>query len=235
MAPRPLMVADMVSASGDWDWVRLRELLPQHLLEQIAVEVLPHYEASPDIPSWRLEDRRVFTMKSAYDHIRVHNVVDGIADPCWKRVWKLQVPQRVRFFLWLALHRRLLTNVERIRRHLTSMDRCECCLDGPEDMIHVLRDCFVARDLWSGHGSSQFFAGYCGRTDAVALWGRSVCIVRSCWEVGLDCWRNAHARFMVARLVMAALGRGQDVAVMEFEDPPAELLDLLEEEATSSC
>ncbi|KAK8675331.1 hypothetical protein V6N13_033400 [Hibiscus sabdariffa] len=96
----------MVSASGDWDWVRLRELLPQHLLEQIAVEVLPHYEASPDIPSWR-----------------------------------------------------------------------------------------------SGHGSSQFFAGYCGRTDAVALWGRSVCIVRSCWEVGLDCWRNAHARFMVARLV----------------------------------
>ncbi|KAL4367400.1 hypothetical protein GQ457_05G030190 [Hibiscus cannabinus] len=148
MAPRPLMVVDMVSASSDWDWVRLRGLLPQHLLEQITAEVPPHYEAGPDIPSWRLEDRRVFTMKYAYDHIRVHNVIDGIAEPCWKRVWKLQVPQRVRVFLWLALHRRLFTNVERIRRHLTSMDRYECCLDGPEDMIHVLRDYFVARDLW---------------------------------------------------------------------------------------
>ncbi|KAK9030294.1 hypothetical protein V6N11_031722 [Hibiscus sabdariffa] len=35
--------------------------------------------------------------------------------------------------------------------------------------------------------------------------------------------------------VIAAVGRGQDLVVMDFEDPLVELLNLLEEEAASSC
>ncbi|KAL4368559.1 hypothetical protein GQ457_05G007400 [Hibiscus cannabinus] len=148
-APRPLMVADMVSESGDWDWARLCGVLPPRLLEQVGTVLPPHSEAGPDVPSWRLEDRRIFTMKSAYNHIFCHNGNDDQNFPVWKRVWKIQIPQRIRVFLWLALHRRLLTNVERERRHLTASVQCAVCFDGPEDMIHVLRDCMVARSLWS--------------------------------------------------------------------------------------
>ncbi|KAK8699326.1 hypothetical protein V6N13_115414 [Hibiscus sabdariffa] len=45
-------------------------LLPQHLLEQIAAEVPPNRNAGSDIPNWRLEDRRIFTTKSAYEQLR---------------------------------------------------------------------------------------------------------------------------------------------------------------------
>ncbi|KAK9025335.1 hypothetical protein V6N11_038204 [Hibiscus sabdariffa] len=241
MAPRPLMVADMVSASGEWDWARLSGLLPQHLLEQIAAELPPHCEAGPDVPSW------------------IHNEVNGIADPCWKWVWKLQVPQRVRVFLWLALHRRLLTNVERTRRHLTSMDHCECCLGGPEDVVHVLRDCFVARDVWSrvlplaqlGIFSQisaddwfrvNLFASS-GSLSTLKEWPQKFAILcwllwknRCCRVMGEECMHREELLVRGARLLeMAALGRGQVVEVMEFEVPPAELLTLIEEEAASLC
>ncbi|KAL4335710.1 hypothetical protein GQ457_07G012060 [Hibiscus cannabinus] len=142
------MVADIVSESGDWDWARLCGLLPPRLLDQVETVLPPQSEAGPDVPSWRLEDRRIFAMKSAYNHIFDYGNDDqSITD--WKRVWKIQVPQRIRVFLWLALHRRLLTNVERERRHLTALVQCAVCFDSPEDMIHVLRDCMVARNLWS--------------------------------------------------------------------------------------
>ncbi|KAL4351441.1 hypothetical protein GQ457_06G009310 [Hibiscus cannabinus] len=113
----------------------------------IATKLPPNCDAGPNIPSWRLEDHQTFTIKSAYDHIRAPT--DNTTDPCWKRVWKLQVLQRIRVFLLLVLHCHLLTNVERTRRHLTNLDCCEICLDNSKDLIHVLRDCLVARDLWA--------------------------------------------------------------------------------------
>ncbi|KAK8973203.1 hypothetical protein V6N11_037803 [Hibiscus sabdariffa] len=66
MAPRPLIVADMVTDTSEWDWERLLRLPPHHLIEQIAAELPPN-----------------------------------------------------------------------------------CDANFPEDIIHVLRDCIVARDLWA--------------------------------------------------------------------------------------
>ncbi|KAL4304070.1 hypothetical protein GQ457_10G025190 [Hibiscus cannabinus] len=63
---------------------------PQHLLEQIAVEVPPNRNAGSDIPSWRLEDRRIFTMKSACEHLRESTV--GTSNPSWKQILKFHVP-----------------------------------------------------------------------------------------------------------------------------------------------
>ncbi|KAK8516544.1 hypothetical protein V6N12_038784 [Hibiscus sabdariffa] len=73
----------------------------------------------------------------------------------WSRIWSLKVPQRVKVFLWITAHQRHLTNVERMRRHITSSDTCGLCLSGPEDIDHILRHCVKASDLWRsvlGHG-----------------------------------------------------------------------------------
>ncbi|MBA0809502.1 hypothetical protein Gohar_025151, partial [Gossypium harknessii] len=58
-------------------------------------------------------------------------------------------PQRVRFFLWLALKQRLLTNAERARRGLGIDGVCQVCGHGSEDIMHVLRDCPATRDIWN--------------------------------------------------------------------------------------
>ncbi|KAJ9159056.1 hypothetical protein P3X46_024587 [Hevea brasiliensis] len=67
----------------------------------------------------------------------------------WNLVWSWPGPQRVRSFLWLALHNRLLTNQERARRHLCNVDTCDIRLGHVETVLHVLRDCTIARRVWS--------------------------------------------------------------------------------------
>ncbi|KAJ9178692.1 hypothetical protein P3X46_010556 [Hevea brasiliensis] len=48
---------------------------------------------------------------------------------------------------WVA-QEHILTNVERVRRHLSTSSSCEVCLIGEEDVLHVLRDCPFTRQLW---------------------------------------------------------------------------------------
>ncbi|KAL4273864.1 hypothetical protein GQ457_13G009600 [Hibiscus cannabinus] len=51
-------------------------------------------------------------------------------------------------FAWLVWHERLLTNAERVRRHMTTSAYCEICGSRREDMDHVLRQCVAAREIW---------------------------------------------------------------------------------------
>ncbi|CAN1176456.1 Putative ribonuclease H protein At1g65750 [Linum perenne] len=42
-----------------------------------------------------------------------------------------------------------MTNAERRRRHLTDSDECQRCRIDTEDTLHVIRDCRVAKEVWS--------------------------------------------------------------------------------------
>lgn len=51
-------------------------------------------------------------------------------------------------FLWKLVHDRLLTNEERVRRGMATDNLCPRCLDCPETIMHVLRDCDDVREFW---------------------------------------------------------------------------------------
>ncbi|KAG8484316.1 hypothetical protein CXB51_023638 [Gossypium anomalum] len=70
----------------------------------------------------------------------------NLKDDKWKSVWKLLGPQRVRFFIWTTLQRRLLSNMEQVRRGLAIGPSCPICGFHSEDILHILRDCAVVRD-----------------------------------------------------------------------------------------
>ncbi|KAK8575301.1 hypothetical protein V6N12_062976 [Hibiscus sabdariffa] len=142
------MVADMVNNDGEWDWQRLTPLLPKEKLEYIASIQPPRTNLGEYQPLWRWDEKHDFTTRSAYKIITENeNLQDNVI---WKKVWRLQVPQRIQVFTWLALHGRLLKNTERKRRHLTMSDRCELCGAANEDIEHVLRSCIAAK-VYGGH------------------------------------------------------------------------------------
>lgn len=67
------------------------------------------------------------------------------------------------FFIWLAFKNKLLTNMERVQRHLGHDAKCPVCQLHEEDTLHVLRDCgearlvrkyFIPRRQWD-----SFFSG----------------------------------------------------------------------------
>ncbi|KAK8697852.1 hypothetical protein V6N13_113987 [Hibiscus sabdariffa] len=66
----------------------------------------------------------------------------------WTRVWKIPVPQRVRVFVWLVFHGRLLANAEQVRRHILDSELCDFCGAVREDIEHVLRSCCMAKGVW---------------------------------------------------------------------------------------
>lgn len=65
----------------------------------------------------------IFTVKSAYSLIANNHLVGNHS--CWKLILKWGGLQRVRTFLWLTLHNRILTNRKRMRRHLCPSAICE--------------------------------------------------------------------------------------------------------------
>ncbi|KAK8560817.1 hypothetical protein V6N13_026252 [Hibiscus sabdariffa] len=62
----PPTVADMVSENGDWDWDRLREVLPVAILDHLAATPPPLSHLGEDVPGWRWDDKREFRVSSAY-------------------------------------------------------------------------------------------------------------------------------------------------------------------------
>ncbi|CAN1249208.1 hypothetical protein LINPERPRIM_LOCUS7038 [Linum perenne] len=62
---------------------------------------------------------------------------------------------RIRHFLGLSGHEKLLTNAVRVRRHLTQVDSCMSCDALAESVLHVLRDCLYAHQVWTQLDISQ--------------------------------------------------------------------------------
>ncbi|KAL4340570.1 hypothetical protein GQ457_08G000230 [Hibiscus cannabinus] len=107
----------------------------------------PDESDMPDKPIWSLNAKNVFDIKSAYASLN-----SGTWEPesgYWKAIWSLQVPQRLRIFLWLSHKAKLMTNVERCRRSLSQQALCPCCHEFPETLLHVFRDCKYVIGVWS--------------------------------------------------------------------------------------
>ncbi|MBA0735302.1 hypothetical protein Gogos_019163, partial [Gossypium gossypioides] len=83
-------------------------------------------------------------IKSAYRIIKKSSW--NLREEAWNVPWKVHGPQRVQIFLWLVLKQRLLTQEELLRRGFGSDARCLICGHDVEDVIHVVRDCVVAKE-----------------------------------------------------------------------------------------
>ncbi|CAN1787383.1 Putative ribonuclease H protein At1g65750 [Linum perenne] len=53
------------------------------------------------------------------------------------------------------MHDRLLTNLERKRRHLSADSRCSKCGNSEESVTHILRDCPTVASVWDELGYSR--------------------------------------------------------------------------------
>ncbi|KAA3473179.1 reverse transcriptase [Gossypium australe] len=106
-------------------------------------EIIPHIMGIPplhpaegsDRLSWRHTSTGAFSVKSAYKALK--EVSWNSRDELWKRAWKILGPQR-----------RLLTNVERVRRGLAVDASCLICGHASENILHIIRDCTVAKEVW---------------------------------------------------------------------------------------
>ncbi|KAK9006621.1 hypothetical protein V6N11_018956 [Hibiscus sabdariffa] len=140
-------ISDLIDDQGQWDVMKLLGMFNPTVIPHILCIRPPDESDMPDKPIWSLNAKNIFDIKSAYASLN-----SGAWEPesgCWKAIWSLQVPQRLRIFLWLSHKAKLMTNVERCRRSLSQQALCPCCHEFPETLLHVFRDCKYVIGVWS--------------------------------------------------------------------------------------
>lgn len=65
-----------------------------------------------------------------------------------RELWRTRAPPKVKFFGWLALHKRLWTAARRKRHGLQAYDDCALCGQSAETVDHLLLGCVFTRQLW---------------------------------------------------------------------------------------
>ncbi|KAF7834649.1 non-LTR retroelement reverse transcriptase-like [Senna tora] len=139
-------VSEYVTPSGEWNWNQFQFLIPDHARLKIAAILPPSDGNEQDKLDWKFSKDGGFSVKTAYQSIVGMN--EGVEDNFFRRVWHLKVPQRVKSFIWLCRHNKLLTNFERVKRCMIDSSICTRCNSGSEDSLHVLRDCPRVKGIW---------------------------------------------------------------------------------------
>ncbi|GLT29235.1 hypothetical protein SLA2020_041140 [Shorea laevis] len=154
-----LMVADVITPEGEWDLNLLSNLFPAETVDVIRAIPLTRNAQLQDNMFWTGSMDGSLMVKSAYQLIQAQwNLANPLIDS-WRWIWKLQCAERIRIFIWLVIHGRLLTNSIRVARHMSSSFTCPRCNLSDETPIHLLRDCYYAQIIWGmlGFATADFF------------------------------------------------------------------------------
>lgn len=101
---------------------------------------------------WKLSSNGEFSVKTAYN-----SIVLGQDLPPWKWefIWKLHIPRKIKTFLWVLCHNKLLTIAQRVKRGLASSANCPRCNYPIESIEHLVKDCRCSTVIWSKFGSNS--------------------------------------------------------------------------------
>ncbi|CAN1193986.1 Putative ribonuclease H protein At1g65750 [Linum perenne] len=179
------VIADYCNPEGGWNVGLLAETLPASTLQAVVGMTPPMHDLGADIPVWNLEPDGKYTVKTGY--LLAKDLIHRAEQPIWKRVWKWEGSQRVRNFLWIAVSGKLLTNVERCRKHISNCSDCGICTGVAENCEHILRSCPVARQVWEkvlGIGSTDPFFTLCWED----WWVENLNSLQRKTKFGYICW-----------------------------------------------
>ena len=118
---------------------------------------LSHVEAE-DVLFWPYTKNGVYTCRSCYYFLKeeaemeVTNQVPPFQDKhVWNAIWSMQVPQKVKMFIWRACRNAISTKHALMRRTITGDSICECCQTDVEDLLHALWTCTELDIVWADH------------------------------------------------------------------------------------
>lgn len=148
-----VQVSELITASGIWDEALIRE----HLVPVDAEAILrqPLCNNGEDFWAWDAERSGVYSVKSAYRLLykkKTENLngqdPSTSADGSWKKIWRLEVPPKVKVFWWRVVHEFLPTRQILWKRHIEPVAHCDVCGAPEESINHVLLNCTIAKTFW---------------------------------------------------------------------------------------
>lgn len=142
------LVSDLLNADGQWNEELINETF--FPVDANAILRIPLRPQEEDWWAWELDKHGEYTVKSAYRKLAQSDMPEqgGSGDESWKRVWKLNVPPKVKVLWWRVLHESLPTRDTLNRRHVEPVGFCERCGAERETIKHIFMECTTALAFW---------------------------------------------------------------------------------------
>ncbi|CAN1757980.1 Putative ribonuclease H protein At1g65750, partial [Linum perenne] len=102
---------------------------------------------------WHFDSSGKFTVRSCYRYLHSTSApnnqpVDDSLKKLWKWLWHLDLPPKLKFFLWRVCKNALPTNSGLFRRRCTASSDCVTCYADEETLEHLLFHCAVSSSFW---------------------------------------------------------------------------------------
>nr|POF07442.1 putative ribonuclease h protein [Quercus suber] len=108
-----------------------------------------------DVLIWPFNLDGVYSVKSGYRYLheqQQHGLPrpsdNLVLTPLWKKIWGLQVPNKVKHLAWKACKDSLPTKTNLIRRKVITEGYCDVCKLHQEDVVHTLFLCPALQPVW---------------------------------------------------------------------------------------
>ncbi|XP_030929772.1 uncharacterized protein LOC115955672 [Quercus lobata] len=153
--PPGSMVCDLIN-QDEHQWksdLIAREFLPH---EANIIKGIPLSDRNiPDKQVWHASTHGVYTTRSAYKLLALadrNNIptcsTNRRSSKFWQGIWSLQVPYKVRHFIWRAANESLPTLYNLQRRRVVQTAYCQNCKAACEDTVHALWGCHRLVVVW---------------------------------------------------------------------------------------
>jgi ribonuclease HI len=106
---------------------------------------------------WRLSRKGIYSVRSAYHHL-IESVIDNNhlkVDGNWKRLWRLNVPNKVKIFLWRVLRGCLPVRGRLVQKGVPCSNKCPYCDTNEENEWHCFFGCNIVEEVWLEAGCRQ--------------------------------------------------------------------------------
>uniref|UniRef100_A0A803QC15 Reverse transcriptase zinc-binding domain-containing protein n=1 Tax=Cannabis sativa TaxID=3483 RepID=A0A803QC15_CANSA len=150
VAFNPLCVQNSIKVSTllgeDGEWIPRsvhRWFVPSVASSLNLVRRLPR--SQEDLLVWKDATNGLFSPRVAYKSIIKGRW--GESDQIWNRIWKLQITERLKMFLW-KLCRDIIPFGNRLQRIFGNDTRCVICGDADDSAQHLFFKCPLAKAVW---------------------------------------------------------------------------------------
>ncbi|KAL0402832.1 UNVERIFIED_CONTAM: LINE-1 retrotransposable element O protein [Sesamum radiatum] len=145
----PTLVRDLINTDGtQWNLEIISEMFPNHIVHEIRKIQIPD-PLEPSRPFWAPSKSGKFTAKAAFQSIQQSKgKVLPEDETIGSRIWKLDLHNRLKLFIWRTLFDTLPTKGKLAQSFQISDPECLFCNSQVETAHHVFLCCPFTEKIW---------------------------------------------------------------------------------------
>lgn len=115
-----------------------------------------------DTLTWLFNASGTYTVKSGYNFLareELHNRFPSHSDnnsELWKLIWGLNVPNKIKNFVWRSGKDAILAKKNLKRRKILNEDTCDQCGQAEESVLHAIWECSRLSPIWDAKPDFSF-------------------------------------------------------------------------------